>query len=391
LTGKQRINRVLGFEEADRVPRAFAFSNGFRSLWSEKHGWDEKARLLEHFGSDMVTVAANETPWPSRSGVIKRSEAETIERDAWGSVILSKSYAALNRIVEPALKERTDPDSLHFDDPLDEARYRATEVRVKTIKDSKYVVCKTGGPYIRATKMRGIENFLVDMVEDPTWVRAFVDRLTDHLAAVGVESIRRFGLQDTGIIVHDDVCSMRGPVMGLKTYEKVLYPSVRKMIRAYKEAGAARYIQHCDGDIRPLLDLWVDAGVDALHPCETRAGLDPMDIKKKYGDKLAMFGFLDSSQTLPRGNIEEIHEHIVYLLESARGGGLVIGAGILEDVSVDTMEYVLRILKEKSQYPIEDLKNCFQARRDRNPSRSRTRQQHSLSAHRSRWHSRRAE
>ena len=62
MTAKERIIKVLGFEEADKVPRAFAFSRSFINNWCRKHGWGDKARLLDHFGSDMVTVAANRLP-----------------------------------------------------------------------------------------------------------------------------------------------------------------------------------------------------------------------------------------------------------------------------------------------------------------------------------------
>jgi uroporphyrinogen decarboxylase len=352
VTSHERVALALSFQEPDRVPRYIGFSDGFSQNWKSQKGEDTWQEFLDRLSSDFAIVSANEKPWPSRVKVIRENSNELVIRDGWGSVTLSKTNAEFEHILEPGVRERVDPDTLVFEDPHADHRYCGAEMRVQELWDSKYVVCKTGGPYIRGSFMRGREAFLLDMVEDPGWTKAFVERLSDHLTAVGVESIRRFQLQDTGIIMHDDVCAMRGPIMGPDTYEKLFYPSLCKMIKAYKEAGASYYMQHCDGDVRPLLDMWVEAGVQVINPCEPRAGFDPVQIKRKYGKKLAMIGGIDSTRVLPRGKPEEVEDHVHWLLEGAKGGGLVICAGIWEDVSVDTMELFLRLLEEKERYPI---------------------------------------
>jgi uroporphyrinogen decarboxylase len=352
MTSKERVSRVLSFREADRVPRYLGFSDEFVRNWKTRKGWGGGGELLEHFGSDMVTLAAVETTWPSRAGVVRQGRSETVVRDGWGSLVLRKTGARFEHILEPAVKGRVDPATLEFENPFADSRYRDVEKRARKLQDRQFVIGKTGGPYIRASFMRGREAFLLDMAEDPGWTKAFMERLTDHLIAVGVESIRRLQLWDTGIIVHDDVCSLRGPIMGPKTYEELIYPSHCRMIEAYKKAGAAYYIQHCDGDVRPLLDMWVEAGVDAVNPCEPRSGFDPLVVRGKYGEKLRIIGSLDNTGVLPRGRPEEIEEHVRWLMKAAIGKGFVICGGISEDVSIDTMELFLKLLEERGRYPI---------------------------------------
>ena len=56
---------------------------------------------------------------------------------------------------------------------------------------------------------------------------------------------------------------------------------------------------------------------------------------------------------LPRGDRVEIRDHVLYLMEAARGGGFVIGShSIGPDIKVQTMDYVLELLEEHSYYPL---------------------------------------
>ncbi|MDP6380570.1 MAG: hypothetical protein QF662_04410, partial [Phycisphaerae bacterium] len=236
MTGKQRVLKALNFEEPDRVPRFTTFWGEFFDAWHRQKGEDYDGDILDYYGIDMVVAAADETPWPTSAGALKKEKGELIERTGWGSIERSKDGAHFTEVLETAVAERADPESLRFDDPLMDARYEAAGGIVDAHRDRLAVFTKTGGPYLRSSFIRGREDLLLDIAEDPAWTKAFVERVTDHLTAVGVESIRRFGLEDTGIWIYDDVCDMSGPIMGPKTYEKIFYPSLCRMIDAYKAA-----------------------------------------------------------------------------------------------------------------------------------------------------------
>jgi uroporphyrinogen-III decarboxylase len=260
----------------------------------------------------------------------------------------------MGELVEPAVKERVDPEGLQFDDPLLDSRFEEAGRDAESLKAEHFVWCKSGGPYLRATFMRGEEQFWVDIAEDPGWVRAFVDRVVDHITRVALEGMRRFGLQDTGIAICDDVSSSSGPVVGPRRYEDIFLPALQRMVRAYKNAGARWVMHHADGNVLPLLDMWVGVGIDAINPLEFRSGMDPVKIRRQYGNKLVCVGGLDNCAILPRGDRAEIRDHIVHLLEAARGGGYVLGPhSVGSDVSVETMEYVLELLAELGGYPLQ--------------------------------------
>ncbi len=48
-----------------------------------------------------------------------------------------------------------------------------------------------------------------------------------------------------------------------------------------------------------------------------------------------------------------LEDNILGTLEAAGGGGLIVSCGIADDVSVETMEYVLELLDEYGSYPLK--------------------------------------
>ena len=339
---------AMSFQRPDRVPRYWqTFWDEFQVNWDAERGPTD---LNRHFGDDMRLVAADESPWPSRFGVLEERGGDVVLRTGWGEVKRTparKRYPqqVMGVLLEAAVPERTDPEALEFEDPTLDSRYEAVADTLAGFGDESYVICKTGGPYLRTAFMRGEEALWLDVADDPAWVRALVDRVVDHMITVGLESLRRFDLYETGIGIYDDVAASWGPFVGPENYERVFLPGLRRMVRAYKDAGAAMVMHHCDGNVLPLLDMWIDAGIDAINPVEFRSGNDPVAILERYGDRLVCVGGLDNCDILPRGDRAEVRDHVHHLLEGGAAGGFVLGPhSIGPDIGVETMEYVLELL-----------------------------------------------
>ncbi len=351
MTGKQRVMEAMQYREPDRVPRYWqSFWPEFQGAWIAEHGPTD---LDRHFGSDMHLVAAIETAWPSSAGIVEKQGDQMLVRTGWGELKraplqeLGSWQQLMGETVEPAVPQRIDPDTFEFEDPLADHRFADAQVQADALRDDYFVWCKSGGPYLRAAFMRGEEQFWIDSIEDPGWTRAFVDRVADHIIAVAVEALNRFGLHDTGMGIYDDVAAGWGTFVGPERYEQIFMPALRRMVKAYKDAGARWVMHHSDGNVLSLLDMWIDAGIDAINPVEYRTGMDPVKIREQYGQKLVCVGGLDNCAILPRGDRDEVRDHVLHLLEAGRGGGFVIGPhSIGPDISPATMSYVLELLEQ---------------------------------------------
>jgi len=224
-----------------------------------------------------------------------------------------------------------DPEHVIFDAPDLDLRYAThwgdLEMTASQLAADKADYCvfgKTGGPYLRTTFVRGTEQFLVDMAGDPPLARALADKMADHLIAMATELLRRWDLTDTGVWIYDDMAHNGGPMFSPDSFEQVLLPAYRRMIHAYKAAGARYVILHSDGNILPILDMLVDAGIDGLNPLERRASMVAEVLRVRY-PQLILTGGMCNTRTLPLGTSVEIENEARTLIELGRDGGFVIG------------------------------------------------------------------
>lgn len=240
-----------------------------------------------------------------------------------------------------------DPDTLVFESPHAEGRYDGYLAAVAHARaKGRCVFAKTGGPYLRTMNLRGVEQWLIDLAEDPGWAYALAERVTDHLTAVGVEALRRAGLGETGIWIYDDIASNRGLMVSPRTYERIFAPLMARMVSAYRAAGARHVALHSDGNVLPVLDLLVDLGIDTLNPVEPKAGLDVVALREQYAGRLAFVGGLDNAGVLPSGDRARIRAHVQRCAEAARRGGIVIGShSIGPDIAVADYDYAIELIR----------------------------------------------
>ena len=177
----------------------------------------------------------------------------------------------------------------------------------------------------------------MDMAEDPVFAAELAMRVAHHLTAIGLEELRRWDLYDTGVWVYDDMAGNLGPMFSPRTAEQILAPAWSYMVQSFKGAGARKVILHSDGNIGPLLDLFVDIGFDGINPVEPKAGLIASQLRRRYGKRLALIGGICNAHILPRGSREEIRAHTLDVLSAGAEGGLVIGShSIGPDIPVES-------------------------------------------------------
>jgi uroporphyrinogen-III decarboxylase len=371
MNSTERVMAALNFQEPDRVPLFDSYWPEFVAQWREATGREPRGEpgftggyaaddldIMEAYGVDVAILAADESPWPGRAAVIEQRGDYLIRRDGWGKTVGEARGGQFYDEIDLPLKGRVDPDKLEFESPLAGSRYAQcleSLERYRALENPPCVFAKVGGPYQRSGQnLRGVEQWLIDLAEDPAYAVALASRVTDHLIEVGLESLRRFGCHDTGIWIYDDLAYNDGVMVGPRTYERVFLPLMARMIRAFKAAGAKKVILHSDGDVRSILDGLIAVGLDGINPIEPKANMDAAALRERYGDRLALIGGVCNAWVLPSGSPEQIREHVRRVLSAGIGGGLVIGAhSIGPDVSVERYDYFASLVREHGRYPLE--------------------------------------
>jgi uroporphyrinogen decarboxylase len=351
MCSRERVLTALAHQQPDRIPTFDSFWAEFRDLCVDELGLPANVDLAEHFDIDVRIAVADETPFPTRTAVLSDDGLTRRTRDGWGRVSESVRGAFFSRELDVAVRRPADLDALVFDSPQLGDRYGNFQRDVQSWRDRYCVFCKTGGPYLRTTSLRGEVNFLTDIAADPVFARALADRVADHLIQIGLESLRRGGLHETGLWIYDDMGNNRQPMMSPASFERIFLPAYARMITAFKDAGAAHVILHSDGNVEPLLDMLVEAGITGLNPLEPRAGFHLPTIKQRFGDRLALIGGMCNSHVLPEGPEERIHAQAREIVEAGRDGGVVIGAhSIGPDIGVTNYQTYRKLVRMEGQY-----------------------------------------
>ena len=341
LSSQERVLKACRFERPDRIPR-------FDNFWEFPPDWEELLGSPETL-SDIAIWCPAEGAFPTRERELERRGEWTYQVDQWGRTVRSKDGAYFQETVEVPIPAGCDPDSVSFDSPELDERYwlegdeEGTVARLAREKRGYCVFGKTGGPYLRTTFVRGEEQFLMDIAGDPPLARTLADKMADHLIGIAIQEIRRWSLQSTGVWIYDDMAYNDAPMFSPDSFETVFLPAYRRMIRAYKDAGARYVALHSDGNILPVLDMLVDAGIDGLNPLERRAGMAAEEVRKLYPN-LVLIGGMCNTRTLPYGTIPEIEREARSLIDLGRDGGVVIGThSVSPEIPLESFEAYHRV------------------------------------------------
>ncbi|MFN2167307.1 MAG: uroporphyrinogen decarboxylase family protein, partial [Anaerolineae bacterium] len=141
-----------------------------------------------------------------------------------------------------------------------------------------------GGELFEAAwRLRGLENFLLDLIERPDWAHYLLDRLAD-LARRNAETLARAGIDV--LALDDDVgmpCTMMISPATWRTFFKPRLASIIDAARAVKPD--LRILYHSDGFFEPIVGDLLEIGVDALNPLQPEH-MDPARIRRQFGTRL---------------------------------------------------------------------------------------------------------
>jgi hypothetical protein len=121
----------------------------------------------------------------------------------------------------------------------------------------------------------------------------------------------------------DDIAFKSGPLMAPAWFKKHYFGRLARVCAAYHRQGI-QVLFHSDGNLWPILDGLVEAGIDGLNPLEVLAGMDPCEVHRRY-PKLFLAGAIDVSQLLPFGKPQEVKDAVRRAIDGT-GGRLMVGS-----------------------------------------------------------------
>jgi len=191
----------------------------------------------------------------------------------------------------------------------------------KAHEEGHVVVAGIPGGFDETRELMGEENLCVAYYEDPELIHDILQTLSDTAFQVLELATRQVSVDV--LTVHEDMAGKSGPLIGPDMIREFLSPYYRRVWNLLRERGARIFDQDSDGDMNPVIDAFLEAGVNCMHPMEPAAGMDIVKVREKFGDRLAFYGGIDKH--VLRGTKEDIRRELEYKIPPMlQTGGCVL-------------------------------------------------------------------
>jgi uroporphyrinogen decarboxylase len=177
-------------------------------------------------------------------------------------------------------------------------------------------------PFKLAWHLCGYEHFMMLMHLNPETVELLYDRLYDFQTEKAVLAAKA-GYDVVAVV--GDIAGQTGLMYSPLMFERFDVPRFRRMIDEVKKANPrVKILYHSDGNMEAAIPMLIACGIDILNPIQS-ACMDPVKIKKKYGNSLTFHGTISVQDTIPNGTVKDVVNEVNERIETiGYNGGLVI-------------------------------------------------------------------
>lgn len=372
MTSRERVQCILEGGVPDRVAvdigsTASAFTNGTHQRLKEYFHVqsadittrpDESAsyyndELLEKMGGDFRHVFL--LPPDNYNFTIDETGAGYTE---WGLKKVRKQ--GLMQLCNNPLAdaEIEDIDSYPWPDPYAPGRDRGLRERAAYLyHNTDYALASRAvshGIFELAWELRGIENFLCDLMVD----KEFAERLMDKILEIqiGMYDVLLSACGEYLQIVEtgDDYGTQTGPFMSPELFEEMILPRRKKLNDFIKsKAPHVKIFHHTCGSVYRLMEPLIASGIDILNPVQPGAAeMDTERLKREFGDRIIFHGGIDEQHALI-GPLEGLKEEMQIRMNTlGKNGGYIMAptSNFQDDMPLENIVHFAEMAKEIGRY-----------------------------------------
>ncbi|HOP55233.1 MAG TPA: uroporphyrinogen decarboxylase family protein [bacterium] len=350
MTSRERVRMTLEHREPDRVPIHDSVWSATVSRW-HKEGLPEEIPVSEYFDYEIVGFGADLSPrFPVK--VLERNETYIVETTPYGGIRRNfRDYSTTPEIIDWPVKSKE--DWYKIKDRLQPNITRVDWVSSlndysRTYGDGKFVTYSAAMGYDQFQSYIKTEELLILLVEDPKWAK---DMFRTHaiLLIEMAKIMMEYGFKFDGAFLYNDMGYRNGLLFSPRTYQEVLQET-DAMVCEFFHKNNMPVILHSCGNVKELIPYLIDAGFDCLQPLEVKAGMDLLELKPEYGDKISFMGGIDVRKMTDPVAIEE---EISRKFEVAKkGGGYIYHSdhSIPKNISFEDYNRVISLVKKYGKY-----------------------------------------
>lgn len=371
LAKLDRMNKALRHQEPDRVPVSDFFWSSFVERWRREFGLPPDADIYRYYDLDWVVTIPNMDPHIKPFEILRQTPEEVVVRTGFEAVIRKKFDYPMPAFLAFETDTLEKLEAFPFDDPWDERRFfsagdnqiagvgdsfeRNSPAWIETVK-KWHPDFPVYGSVCEAHEMLwriiGSENVLLWIGLYPDRMARVIERIHEFNLELLRAEIRAGGLLD-GIVIWGDVAYHKGTLFSPEYWRKHFKPGVKAMVELCHQHGLP-VIYHGCGNVSRIFEDFIEIGVDAYNPLEAKTGLDVVELRRRYGHRIAFCGNMDV-RLWAEAPPEELERVVLYKPNAAKGGGYIFQSdhSVPSNVPPASYDFVVRLVRERGRYPLD--------------------------------------
>ncbi|MHC4620792.1 MAG: uroporphyrinogen decarboxylase family protein [Planctomycetota bacterium] len=350
MTSRERVIKALNHEIPDRVPidlggfqtgihkKAYAELLAYLGLKEEIMTLDPVQQLarpseeiLKHFRVDVRYVCAH-GPESFKGGIEQNERGGRLWHDlkdefgvVWSMPDDQQLYMDISH--HPLAKATVeDVADYPFPDGSDTTRFADVRREALQIRSETPYAISTGiggVVYEYCWYMRGLERWFLDIIENPRFCEALLDKMLTFWLDYYTGFMAEVGDIIDVVMIGDDLAGQHGPLFSPEFYRRIVKPRQKRLVQHIKSLTSAKIWYHTCGSCVEYIPDLIDNGIDILNPVQISAErMGPGELKKRFGDKIVLWGgAIDTQHVLPFAKPDEIREHVRKNIEIFKVGG----------------------------------------------------------------------
>ena len=372
LAKVDRVRKALNQQEADRVPVSDFFWGSFLERWRDDLGLPADADVYKYYDLDWQVTIPNMDPHVRPFEVLSENEEEVIVKTGFNAVIRKKFADPMPQWLDWETKTIEQVDAYTFEDPWDERRYfsagdnqisgvgdgyaRNSPAWMDTVK-SIYRDFAVFGSVCEAneymTRIVGPETNMLMIALYPERYGAFIERTNAFALEICKAQIEAAGGLLDGMVIWGDIAYKKDMFFSPDYWRRYFKPGLKAMVDVCHEAGLPVIYHGCGNATRVFPDF-IEMGIDGYNPLEAKAGLDVVDLRRKYGHQMGFVGNMNVMEWADAPE-EDLKGIVLRKLNAAKGGGMIFQSdhSVPSNVSGERYDYVVKLVREYGDYPLQ--------------------------------------
>jgi len=366
------MSRSLRHQEADRVPISDFFWSAFLKRWRQELGLPKDSDIYRYYDLDWVVTIPNMDPHIKPFEVLRENEEEIVVRTGYEAIIRKKFDDPMPAFLSFDTDTLEKMEGFQFDDPWDERRFfRRGDNQIAGVGDE---FTQDLPPWIETVsklhrdfpvygsvceghetlwRIIGSNNVMLWIGLFPDEIGRFVERINCFAVEIAKAQIKAAGGLLDGMVIWGDVAYKKDMFFSPEYWRNYFKPGVQAIVETCQQAGLP-VIYHGCGNVKRIFEDFIEIGVDAYNPLEAKAGLDVVELRRRYGHQIAFCGNMDVLDWA-RQDRESLKSIVLRKLNAAKGGGFIFQSdhSVPSNISPENYEYVLDLVRKYGRYPLQ--------------------------------------